>query len=86
MERAPYNAKAIASSFLTKRRLTQMELHKLVHYAHGWHLERAPHGRRQFVASYRAALLVGQSRHLVVAWDGSVVALFVVSQLQCNCG
>ena len=35
---APYSAKAIANYFLPKGHLTQMKLHKLVYYAHGWHL------------------------------------------------
>ncbi|MDE0125843.1 MAG: DUF4065 domain-containing protein [Bryobacterales bacterium] len=35
----PYPAKAVANYFLNKNRdLTQMKLHKLVYYAHGWHL------------------------------------------------
>ena len=38
---APYPAKAVANFFLKRarrRRITQMKLHKLLHYAHGWHL------------------------------------------------
>ncbi len=35
---APYKAKAVANFFLRKGRLTQMKLHKLVYFAHGWHL------------------------------------------------
>ena len=35
---APYNAKAVANFFLGKGELTQMKLHKLLYYAHGWHL------------------------------------------------
>ena len=37
---APYSAKAVANFFLTRRphRLTQMQLHKIIYYAHGWHL------------------------------------------------
>ena len=39
---APYPASAIANFFLRKsRRLTQMQLHKLLYYAHGWHLAMA---------------------------------------------
>lgn len=40
----PYNPKAIANYFLNKRKerglkpVTQMKLHKLVYFAHGWHL------------------------------------------------
>ena len=36
--RAPYSAKAVANFFLEKDNLTQMKLHKLLYYAHGWHL------------------------------------------------
>lgn len=35
---APYDARAVANFFLEKDRPTQMKLHKLVYYAHGWHL------------------------------------------------
>ncbi len=35
---APYSAKAVANFFLEKEHLTQMKLHKLLYYAHGWHL------------------------------------------------
>ena len=35
---APYSAKAVANYFLKKGHLTQMKLHKLIYYAHGWHL------------------------------------------------
>ena len=35
---APYNAKAVANFFLERGRPTQMQLHKLLYYAHGWHL------------------------------------------------
>ena len=35
---APYSSRAVANFFLRKRRLTQMKLHKLLYYAHGWHL------------------------------------------------
>ena len=37
---APYSAKAVANFFLERRRkkLTQMKLHKLLYYSHGWHL------------------------------------------------
>ena len=42
---APYSAKAIANYFLDHRKkfklqvpITQMKLHKLVYFAHGWHL------------------------------------------------
>jgi uncharacterized phage-associated protein len=38
----PYDAKAVANYFLWKpvpgERITQMKLHKLLYYAHGWHL------------------------------------------------
>ena len=41
----PYTAKAIANYFLKHRKrfkrkgpITQMKLHKLVYFAHGWHL------------------------------------------------
>ena len=40
----PYNPKAIANYFLSRRKqrdlkpVTQMKLHKLVYFAHGWHL------------------------------------------------
>lgn len=39
----PYSAKAVANFFLKKRKrkrtpITQMKLHKLLYYAHGWHL------------------------------------------------
>ena len=38
-EEPPYGAKAIANFFLEKDPgLTQMKLHKLLYYAHGWHL------------------------------------------------
>ena len=41
---APYSPKAVANYFLTRRKdrglrpVTQMKLHKLVYFAHGWHL------------------------------------------------
>lgn len=39
---APYPAKAVANFFLKRARrrrpITQMKLHKLLYYAHGWHL------------------------------------------------
>lgn len=35
---APYESKAIANFFLQRQRLTQVRLHKLVYFAHGWHL------------------------------------------------
>lgn len=35
---ALYESKAIANFFLRRQRLTQMKLHKLVYFAHGWHL------------------------------------------------
>ncbi len=35
---APYDARAVANFFLQKDRPTQMKLHKLIYYAHGWHL------------------------------------------------
>ncbi len=35
---APYSAKAVANFFLEREHLTQMKLHKLMYYAHGWHL------------------------------------------------
>ena len=41
---APYSSKAIANFFLDRRDnrkikpLTQMKLHKIVYFAHGWHL------------------------------------------------
>ena len=38
MGRAPYDARRVANFFLDKRPLTQMKLHKLLFYAHGWHL------------------------------------------------
>lgn len=35
----PYSAKAVSNFFLSKsRRITQMKLHKLLYFAHGWHL------------------------------------------------
>lgn len=38
MRRAPYDARRVANFFLDKEPLTQMKLHKLLFYAHGWHL------------------------------------------------
>ena len=41
---APYSPKAVANYFLNRRKerglrpLTQMKLHKLVYFSHGWHL------------------------------------------------
>ena len=35
---APYEAKAIANFFLRRQRLTQVKLHRIVYFAHGWHL------------------------------------------------
>ena len=39
----PYDAKSIANFFIDRAKesgetLTQMKLHKLIYYAHGWHL------------------------------------------------
>lgn len=33
-----YHAKAVANFFLKRGHPTQMKLHKLLYYAHGWHL------------------------------------------------
>ena len=35
---APYDSRRVANFFLDKSPLTQMKLHKLLFYAHGWHL------------------------------------------------
>ena len=35
---APYDARSVANFFLEKEQLTQMQLHKLVYFAHGWYL------------------------------------------------
>ena len=52
----------------------------------GFGLFVSPGGWAEFLLgsrrSYRAALPVGQWRHLAVVWDGSVVALFVDGQFQ----
>lgn len=34
----PYDSRAVANYFLSQKRLTQMRLHRLIYYAHGWHL------------------------------------------------
>lgn len=39
LQQPPYSAKAVSNFFLAKsRKITQMKLHKLLYYAHGWHL------------------------------------------------
>ena len=38
MRGAPYDSRRVANFFLDKESLTQMKLHKLLFYAHGWHL------------------------------------------------
>ncbi len=39
LRQPPYPSKAVANFFLSKsRRITQKKLHKLLYYAHGWHL------------------------------------------------
>ena len=38
MSRVPYDTRRVANFFLDKEPLTQMKLHKLLFYAHGWHL------------------------------------------------
>ena len=34
---APYSARAVANYFLARDHLTQVKLHKLLYYSHGWH-------------------------------------------------
>ena len=34
----PYESKAVANYFLSQEHLTQLKLHRLIYYAHGWHL------------------------------------------------
>lgn len=33
-----YDSRAVANYFLSRKQLTQLELHKLIYFAHGWHL------------------------------------------------
>lgn len=35
---APYTSKAVANLYFKKQRLTQIDLHKLLYEAQGWHL------------------------------------------------
>ena len=34
----PYDSRAVANYFLGQGHLTQLKLHKLIYYGHGWHL------------------------------------------------
>ena len=39
LQEPPYSSKAVSNFFLAKSRaITQLKLHKLLYYAHGWHL------------------------------------------------
>ena len=39
LQKPPYSSKSVSNFFLAKSRaITQMKLHKLLYFAHGWHL------------------------------------------------